>query len=215
MITRLKAEEWLKLNAALQQKKNKVREKLREMGVLERKGSNAFDHYKYFSEAQYKQLFTELFAQEGLELTASVREVTPYKGTPKQEHGRTAEVEYTLTDIDSGFYEKATITGDGMDKGDKGLYKAYTGSLKYYLANTFMVATGDDPEVPDREAEEKITARKAKTLAEMIEKYGVPLDKVLQEYEHKKLEDFTENEFASCLLRLEATRRKKEQEENA
>ena len=40
-----------------------------------------------------------------------------------------------------------------LDKGDKAGYKANTGAIKYYLANTFMVATGDDPETETPEGE--------------------------------------------------------------
>ena len=210
MITRLKAEEWLAGNKQLQKKKHNVREQLAEMGVLQKKGKNDFDHYRYFSEAQYKELFTKLLADEYLELTASVEEVVPYHGSEKQSFGRLAKVKYTLTDVDTGFYETSVVYGDGMDKGDKGIYKAYTGSLKYYLANTFMVATGDDPEVPDKTVEKKITDRKAKTLEKMITEYGLEVDTILEAYEHKKLSDFTEGEFANCLKRLEATKKERE-----
>ena len=41
---------------------------------------------------------------------------------------------------------KTIIYGEGIDKGDKALYKAYTGAIKYYLANTFLIATGNEPE---------------------------------------------------------------------
>ena len=62
------------------------------------------------------------------------------------------KVEYTLMDTATEFGETTVITAEGMDKGDKAGFKAYTGSLKYYLANTFLVATGDDPEVESPEA---------------------------------------------------------------
>ncbi len=203
-------EDKLKLNAMLQQKKHNVREQLRDMGVLQKKGKNDFDHYKYFSEAQYKELFTGLLSDEDLELTASAEDIQPYKGSEKQQFGRIVKVKYTLTDIDTGYSESSYVYGDGMDKGDKGIYKAYTGSLKYYLANTFMVATGDDPEVPDKTVEKKITERKAKLLGQMIDECGIEKDIILEAYEHKKLTDFTEGEYANCLKRLEATKKEKE-----
>ena len=209
---KLEPADWLKLNRELQLKKHNVRERLQEKGVLQKKGKNDFDHYRYFSESQYKELFTTLFAEEGLELTASVENVQMYEGSPKQGFGRIASVRYTLTDVDTGFSETVLVPGDGMDKGDKGLYKAYTGSLKYYLANNYMVATGDDPEVPDKTVEKKITKTKAKNLGKLIEEFGVAEKTVLEEYEHKSLEDFTEGEYASCLRRLDATRKKKEVE---
>lgn len=213
MIERLESKDWLKFNAMLQQKKSNVRETLKEKGVLQRKGKNDFDKYRYFSEAQYKELFTALLADEGLELSVNVENIQMYEGTAKQPYGRIASIKYTLTDIDTGFYESAVVPGDGMDKGDKGLYKAYTGSLKYYLANTFMVATGDDPEVPDKSVEKKITKAKAKTLGQLIKEFGVAEKTILEAYEHKSLEEFTEGEYANCLKRLDATRRQEVKDE--
>ena len=63
------------LNAKLQAKKNLLRKALFKKGVVARDRTNEFDRYKYFSEAGYKKLFTELFSNAGLELTSSVEEV--------------------------------------------------------------------------------------------------------------------------------------------
>lgn len=134
------------LNAKLQKKKNKVRGELAEMGVLKREGENKFDRYSYFSEAQYKTLFTKLFYKNGLELKFDEVNYQTFEGTEKQANGRMATIKFSLIDIDTGYSEETTITGEGIDKGDKAGYKAYTGALKYFLANTFMVATGDDAE---------------------------------------------------------------------
>lgn len=146
MLERLDIEKWLEYNALLQQKKNEVRKALKEKGVLQKGGTNSFDKYKYFTEAQYKELFTELFATYGLELNFNEIEYVSFDGTDKQSNGRQPKIMFYLYDCDTGFYETTTITGEGIDKGDKAGYKAYTGALKYFLADKFMVATGDDPE---------------------------------------------------------------------
>ena len=146
MLEKLEVKEWLELNAKLQQKKNKVRKALKEKGVLPRGAVNTFDKYKYFSEAQYKELFTELFSENGLELNFDEIEYVSFDGTDKQSNGRQPKIMFYLYDCETGFYETTTITGEGIDKGDKAGYKAYTGALKYFLADKFMVATGDDPE---------------------------------------------------------------------
>ena len=143
------------LNAKLQAKKNLLRKALFKKGVVARDRTNEFDRYKYFSEAGYKKLFTELFSNAGLELTTSIDEVERFTVDGKQNNGRQVKVLFTLSDVETGFAETSTFYGEGFDKGDKGLYKAYTGALKYYLANTFMVATGDDPEVESPEGVEK------------------------------------------------------------
>src|SRR4029077_15026588 len=38
------------------------------------------------------------------------------------------------------------VAGEGLDSGDKAPYKAMTGALKYALLQSFLLATGDDPE---------------------------------------------------------------------
>lgn len=139
-------DKWLEYNAKLQIKKNALRKALKEKGVLQRGATNQYDKYSYFSEAQYKELFTELFSSCGLELKFDEIEYQTFEGPEKQANGRMPRLRFDLFDIETGFYETTTITGEGIDKGDKAGYKAYTGALKYFLADTFMVATGDDPE---------------------------------------------------------------------
>lgn len=163
MLDKLEIKEWLSYNAKLQSKKNALRKLLKEKGVLQKDSMNTFDNYKYFSEAQYKKLFTELFSQVGLELKFTELAYDTFEGSAKQSNGRMPKLEFTLFDCETGFYEKTNITGEGIDKGDKAGYKAYTGALKYYLANTFMVATGDDPEkeTPEENMNKKVSKQKS------------------------------------------------------
>ena len=190
------SKEWLDLNAKLQRKKNTLRKALKEKGVLQKGGKNTYDNYKYFSEAQYKELFTELFADCGLELKFNEISYDTFTGSSeKQSNGRMPKLEFELMDIDTGFGESTVITGEGIDKGDKAGYKAYTGALKYYLANTFMVATGDDPEkespqetMNDKE-ERKATPKQIELLAKTYT--GENLDKLLETQKISKLEDLS------------------------
>ena len=170
--------EWLELNAKLQQKKNILRKSLKAKGVLKKGATNTFDKYSYFSEAQYKELFTELFSDTGLELSFTEIEYLTFTGSEKQANGRMPRLKFILTDIDTGFYEETVITGEGIDKGDKAGYKAYTGALKYYLANTFMVATGDDPEkdspahTMNTKEEKKATDKQIEVMRKIAESQG-------------------------------------------
>lgn len=159
---------WLQLNAKLQQKKNRVRSLLKERGIQPKDKENQFDRYKYFSEAGYKKLFTELFSEVGLELQATTQGYVFFEGSDKQPNGRQVNVLFRLHDTETGFYEESVMTGEGLDKGDKAGYKAYTGALKYYFAETFNVATGDDPEAESPEAK---TSRRV-TLA-MLDDYQI------------------------------------------
>lgn len=195
MIESLEAKEWLELNAKLQKKKNALRKDLKEKGILKKGKLNEFDNYQYFSEAQYKELFTELFSKNGLEIKFNELEYDTFEGTEKQANGRMPKLEFYLYDIDTGFYETSCITGEGIDKGDKAGYKAYTGALKYYLANTFMVATGDDAEMESPSAKmNNKTTRESKASPkqiEMLKKYyvGDNLTKLLETNNLKQIED--------------------------
>lgn len=207
MIELLGAEKWLELNAVLQQKKNALRQDLKERGVLKKDKTNDFDHYNYFSEAQYKALFTELFSKHGLELKFDEIEYGMFETqSDKQPNGRLPKIEFRLFDIETGFFESTTITGEAIDKGDKAGYKAYTGALKYFLADTFMVATGDDPETESPDAKgntktERKTATKGnndgkkaspKQVELLAKNYtGENLAKLLEANGVEKLEDIT------------------------
>lgn len=196
----LTIEVWLDLNAKLQQKKNALRKALKEKGVLKKGGVNDYDKYSYFSEAQYKELFTELFSNAGLELSFNEVEYNTFTGSEKQANGRMPKLNFILTDIDTGFYEETTITGEGIDKGDKAGYKAYTGALKYYLANTFMVATGDDPEkespshTMNDKQEKKASAKQIELIRKIAEEQGKELDEeVVKNWTMKQASDFISN----------------------
>jgi hypothetical protein len=199
-------EKWLELNAKLQQKKNALRKELKEKGVLKKGGVNDYDHYSYFSEAQYKELFTELFSKHGLELNFSEISYETFEGTGKQANGRLVKVEFELIDIESGFNECTVITGEGMDKGDKAGYKAYTGALKYYLADKFMVATGDDAEKDSpSEKMNDVNARKAspkqvEVLAKVYQ--GDNLTKLLQLCKIERLEDMPMDKASELIGKL-------------
>ena len=145
----------LDLCAKLQQKKNSIRKALKEKGKLTNGEVNEYDNYQYFSEAQYKELFTELFSEYGVELFVDEIDYGTFEGTDKQPFGRTVTLACTLIDIDTGFAETSKHTGEGLDRGDKAGYKATTGALKRFLSSTFLVATQDDPEREDEKHSSK------------------------------------------------------------
>ena len=192
-LDKLEPKTWLELNAKLQAKKNALRKDLKSKGILKKGGQNDFDHYSYFSEAQYKELFTELFSKNNLELEFSELEYNTFEGSGKNCNGRMTRLEFTLIDVETGFFETTVITGEGMDKGDKAGYKAYTGAVKYYLADTFLVATGDDAE-KESPAENMNTKTERKASPKQIELLlhyytGENLEKLLQANNISKIED--------------------------
>lgn len=199
--------EWLALNAKLQQKKNALRKALKEKGILKKGGRNEFDKYSYFSEAQYKELFTELFSENELELKFTEVEYNTFEGSEKQANGRMPKLKFTLFDIETGFYEETEITGEGIDKGDKAGYKAYTGAMKYYLANTFLVATGDDAEKesPDvRMNDRKASPKQVEILAKAYT--GENLAKLLTMNGIERIEELPMRKASELIGKLKGER---------
>ena len=197
---------WLELNAKLQAKKNALRKDLKSKGILKKGGQNEYDHYSYFSEAQYKELFTELFSKNNLELKFSELEYNTFEGSGKNCNGRMTRLEFTLIDVETGFFETTVITGEGMDKGDKAGYKAYTGAVKYYLADTFLVATGDDAEKesPEENMNTKSERKASPKQIELLQKYytGENLEKLLQVNSISKIEDLPMQKASDIISKL-------------
>lgn len=198
---------WLEMNAKLQQKKRALRKELSELGVQKKEGRNDYDRYNYFSEAQYKELFTKLFSKHGLELKFTELEYGLFDGSEKQSNGRMPRLEFRLFDTETGFYEATVITGEGMDKGDKAGYKAYTGALKYYLADTFMVATGDDPEKDspetpmNKKSERKASPKQVEYLTGFYK--GDLLDKLLAANGITKIEDISMSKASELITKIQ------------
>lgn len=210
MFEKMEIKDWLVLNAGLQKKKNALRKALKEKGVLKKGGKNTFDNYDYFTEAQYKELFTELFSENGLELKFTELDYGMFEGTEKQANGRMPKLEFRLIDVATGFYESTVITGEGIDKGDKAGYKAYTGALKYYLANTFMVATGDDAEKesPDNRMNKRYERTASPKQLEILKKCytGENLDKLLVANGISKIEEISMAKASELIKQLKGDR---------
>lgn len=205
----------LNLNIKLQTKKNNVRKILKERGILPKGAINEYDNYEYFSEAQYKELFTELFSQEGLEWTPSEYQVVEFKGTDKQPFGRRVTMMYHLQDIETGYSEVTYHSGEAIDKGDKALYKAKTGALKGYFASTFLVATKDDPErEEEKPAHKKPTNQKPvqkkiikgtispvqdKTIRALFKDNKKELSTIMKSFKKVKIEELTREEASEII----------------
>ena len=202
----------LELVKSLQQKKNQIRRALRERGMLQKGAHNDYDNYNYFSEAQYKELFTELFSEYGIELFINEVEYQSFEGTDKQPFGRLVTLACTLIDVDTGYGETSNHTGEGLDRGDKAGYKATTGAIKKFLSSTFLVATGDDPEREDEKANQvtkrasarssnSITSGQIAMIKSLFNDNKKELVELMTPYKKKKIEELTVEE-ASKIIEL-------------
>lgn len=132
----------------------KLKEKLVEVSkaieYLKKDKTNKMQGYNYLSEAKIKEVIKKQFEQQGIIFNYSTRSVREYeisqthKGT--KQFCTIAEGSYSFMDIESEEVIKGHWFGSGSDTGDKGLYKAITGGIKYVLNTNFLIPSGDDPE---------------------------------------------------------------------
>ena len=132
--------------------KTLIKKLARIMSKVERvakNGENSFQHYKYAMEADLVDAIRPLLAAENIVVLPTLVESSRYQHTNAKENSvfiTDVKVKWTFEDGDSGETRELVFPGCGQDSGDKGIYKALTGSEKYMLMKTFLIATGDDPE---------------------------------------------------------------------
>lgn len=100
---------------------------------------------------------------------ASTVGITSYHHEPKGDSGNiltTVTGDLTFIDGDTGEIISVPFVGSGMDKGDKGIFKAITGGVRDALKANFLLPTGDDPESESPEAPSKaVTPRNPSSSA--------------------------------------------------
>ena len=112
----------------------------------EKDGKNMHQKYKFISEKQYKHNFKVARRKAGLLWECECVDFDYQPNISDKMHLILAKFVGRLTDPDTGESREYRFAGTGADNGDKALYKAYTGGLKFFLADQYLVAEGNDPE---------------------------------------------------------------------
>lgn len=139
----------------------------KEIGYIEKRGTNTFQKYSYVQAADIAAVLGEKLSERNIIVARRNLKVThKLPGEDEKQTLVLMECEYGFVDGDDNFVgteQGAEIWqpawGEGRDSGDKAGYKAFTGMFKYFLIQAFMLATGDDPE---DDTDEKRTAPKTK-----------------------------------------------------
>lgn len=123
---------------------------MKEVGYVQKAGHNDFQNYKYATEADAIKAIRPAMLNHGLCMIPSVESVS------QDEWGNTNVIMLYRIFDEEGNFLSFRAAGSGNDKnskgvGDKGIYKALTGASKYALLKTFLMETGDDPEVPNEQ----------------------------------------------------------------
>lgn len=141
----LPIESELGYRAKIAQKRMKV---AKEVKRIKKNGYNSHNNYHYVQESDLVDEMREILFDNNLSVTIDVFDQHYREDRQLTRIGCLV----TLTDAETGFYEKSRWWGDGKDNLDKAYYKAYTGILKFYLMKTFLVPSGDDPEADLQDA---------------------------------------------------------------
>jgi len=193
------AEDPVRLN--LRQKLAEVR---RRIGYVQKRGHNERFNYSYVTAADIAGSVGDILSELGVVVIPRLEEISYESAVGRGEATRMARVvmAYTFADVDSGEEIVAKVAGQGLDPGDKAPYKAMTGALKYALLQSFLLATGDDPE-DDRldvrysagNHERLVSADEIRELEKLIAETGTELERVLAYYKVVSLGEMTETVY--------------------
>ena len=144
---------------AKQEKKMTLLEKLhsvyQSLDAVEKSGHNKSQNYDYIRAADVthairKQLIDlKVYAEINFDFVGGPFTIAREKAPNAPFSAVLVKCSIVYWDLESGETKTASGLGTGADTGDKSAYKAMTGSLKYALKNSFMVADEADPEADE------------------------------------------------------------------
>lgn len=102
--------------------------------------------YRYLSIDKMKRNLLPVFMESGLDFKFDYGNIQKSDPIGSMSQHWVLECTATLTDIDTGYSETTVVYGESGDSGDKAIAKASTYALKTWLADTFMLIDGVDPD---------------------------------------------------------------------
>jgi hypothetical protein len=201
--------------------REKFAEVRRRLGYVQKRGHNERHNYSYVMAADLAGSVGEILAELGVIVIPQLQSISTE--TPRSSSDRIARIvmNYRFIDARSGEELTVRVPGEGADAGDKAPYKAMTGALKYALLQSFLLATGDDPEnerADSRAAlssERVITPEQVSELQGLIEETGTELERVLAYYRVTALSEMTETSYRRAVEVLNRKLAKQNQENGA
>jgi hypothetical protein len=193
----------------------------RRISYVQKRGHNERKNYSYVTAADIAGAVGDILAELGVVVVPRLESIShePARtGRSEVEHVARVVMAYTFMDVDTTEEITVKVAGEGLDAGDKAPYKAMTGALKYALLQSFLLATGDDPE--DERADSRaalgpervITAEQVSELRQLIEETGTELERVLAYYRISALGEMTEGSYRRALEVLSRKLAKQSQE---
>jgi hypothetical protein len=190
----------------------------KEIGSVSRTGYNDFQKYAYTKGEELFKVVREVLQKHDIAIIAQCTEVKEI-ALENKSIVLVASMNYTIIDAESGESMSCVYQGVGADTGDKGLYKAYTAALKYFLRDLFQIPFGDDPENEKPETaqktqdkvptetkkefrnlnEELITEKQSGFLYGLLKKSGVEVEKALTLFDKSNTKEVTKAQMMNFM----------------
>ena len=123
-------------------------------------GYNSAQSYEYVKSHKYREMLGKACASVGLLFKPSITN----RGFEKLEATKNMNLTtlfavFSFIDPETGAHEDYPVMGDGSDNLDKGIYKAETMMIKYFVLNNFLLPQQQDEMDPEDGADEKKVAK--------------------------------------------------------
>ena len=130
-------------------------------------GYNSGQKYEYIKSYNYRELLGKACLQVGLLFKPVIANHKIDKITTKNGEMNLTTIagNFCFIDPESGMHEDYTFFSDGADSLDKGIFKAETLGLKYFVLNTFLLPQQQDEIDPEQEEKPEKKASKPSTNA--------------------------------------------------
>ena len=142
----------------------KLADVVAEVDHVEKSGRNEFQKYNYVKAADVAWLVRKALSKRNIYLVADVVGIRNYEIPAREGVMQAVDIHMEFSFHDGDAPETPPIVlhsyGTGTDKGDKAVYKAMTGALKYGLRHGFLIPDESDPE-GDSDTDKATAAAKA------------------------------------------------------
>jgi ERF superfamily len=184
----------------------------RRIAYVPKRGHNERKNYNYVTAADIAGAVGDILAELGVVVVPRLESIShePTRmGRSDVEHVAHVIMAYTFMDVDTAEEITVKVAGEGLDAGDKAPYKAMTGALKYALLQSFLLASGDDPENESAQSHyarssqpRTVTEQEAKAIYELVEKTGTELERVLEYYKVSSVAEMTQATYHRAMETL-------------
>jgi hypothetical protein len=136
------------------------------MASIKAIGKNGYNELQKYTYTEASEVFTtvrDAMATHNIVIFPSMldkRVVSRTNPNGKEIMVTEVTMSYSIVDVESSQYVTVVYSGEGMDSGDKGLPKALSICMKYYLRDQFLIPFGEDIENEKGQKEQQKTSVK-------------------------------------------------------